>query len=153
MALEVLERNRDAILLNDPVQLIDEARIQLVDWWTLLLWVAAVVHADFLVGVVELPGLTLVLIVEVNNEQWVLEIDEKVPHIRHFLRLLLVFNDVESGISPFMVLIDLILELFLGVSAWNVFNAKVGPEIKALFDQVNSDWLVIACLIIRLRVV
>ena len=123
MALEVLERNRDAILLNDPVQLTYEARIQLVDWWTLLLWVAAVVHADFLVGVVELPGLTLVLIVEVNNEQWVLEIDEKVPHIRHFLRLLLVFNDVKSGISPFMVLIDLVLELFLGVSAWNVFNA------------------------------
>ena len=74
----------------------------------------------------ELPGLTLVLVVEVNDEQWVLEVDEEVTHIRHFLRLLFILDNVKSRVSPFMVPIDFVLQFFLRVPARDIFHAKVG---------------------------
>ena len=83
----------------------------------------------------ELPGLTLVLVVEVDDEKWILEVDEEVAHIRHFLRLLLILDNVKSRVSPFVVSIYLVLQFFLRVAAWDVFHAKVGSQIMTLLDQ------------------
>jgi len=62
---------------------------------TLFFWRAPVVDADLLVRVVELPRLALVLLIEVDDEERVLEVNEEVAHIGHFLGLLLVRNNFQ----------------------------------------------------------
>ena len=153
MSLEILERHRDSILFNDAVELVDEVGVELVDGRAFLFGIAAVVDADLLVGVVELPRLPLILVVKVNNEERVLEIDEEVPHVRHLLRLFLIFNDVQRGVSPLVVLVYLVFQLLLGVAAGDVFDAQVGPQVRPLLHQVDLHGLVIASLIIRLGMV
>ena len=146
-SLESLQWSRNSVPLNNAMQLIHKVDVQLIDGWTLFLGVAAVVHADLLVRVVQLPGFTLVLVVEVDDEEWILEVDEEVAHVRHLLRLFLVFDYVKSGITSLVVPINLVLEFFLGISTRDVFHAKVGSQIRALLNQVNPDWFVIASLV------
>ena len=135
LALEFLQWSRDAVPLDDTMQFVNKVDVKLVDRRTLFLRITAVVDADLLVRVVELPGLTLVLVVKVNDEQWVLEVDEEVTHIRHFLWLLLILDNVKSRVSPFVVTIDFVLQFFLRISAWDVLHAKVGSQIMTLLHQ------------------
>ena len=108
-SLESLQWSRNSVPLNNAMQLVHKVDVQLIDGRTLFLGVAAVVHADFLVRVVQLPGFTLVLVVEVDDEEWILEVDEEVAHVRHLLRLFLVFDYVKSGITSLVVPINLVL--------------------------------------------
>ena len=153
MTLEILEWHRDSILFNDAVELVDEVGVELVNGWAFLFGVAAVVDADLLVGVVELPRLPLVLVVKVDDEERVLEVDEEVTHVRHLLRLFLVFDNVQRGVSALVVLVYLVFQLLLGVAAGDVFDAQVGPQVQPLLHQVNLHGLIVASLIGRLRVV
>lgn len=73
----------------------------------------------------ELPSLTLVLVVEVDDEKWILKVNEEVAHVGHLLGLLLVFDDVKRGISPFMIAINLVFELLFGVATWDIFHTQV----------------------------
>ena len=73
----------------------------------------------------EFPSLTLVLVVEVDDKEWILEVYEEVAHVGHLLRLLLVFDDVKCGISPFMIAINLVFELLFSVATWDIFHTQV----------------------------
>lgn len=107
--LELVERRSDAILLNDAAQLILQIPVQLVVIVAFLLGVAPIVNSNFLVRVVELPILVLILFIEVNDEQWVFEVDKEVPHVSHFLGLFLISDDVEIAVAIFVRSIYLLL--------------------------------------------
>lgn len=131
------------------MQLVDQTRLQLIDGWALFLGVATIVDPDLLVGVVELPRLALVLVVEVDDEERVFEVDEEVAHVSHLLWLLFVFNNVERGIPALVVAIDLVFQLLFRVAAWDVLDAEVSSQLKTLLHEVNLDRLAVASLIIR----
>jgi len=131
------------------VQLVDQTRLQLIDGWALFLGVATIVDPDLLVGVVELPRLALVLVVEVDDEERVFEVDEEVAHVGHLLWLLFVFNNVERGIPALVVAIDLVFQLLFRVAAWDVLDAEVSSQLKTLLHEVNLDRLAVASLIVR----
>lgn len=148
-SLELLQWHCDAVLFDNSVQLVDQTRLQLIDRWTLFLGVAAIVDPDLLVGVVELPRLTLVLVVEVDDEERVFKVNEEVAHVGHLLWLLFVFNNVERGIPALVVAIDLVFQLLFRVAAWDVLDAEVSSQLKTLLHEVNLDRLAVSSLIVR----
>ena len=107
------------------MELVNQVCVEFVDRRALFLRISAIVHANLLIGVVEFPSLTLVLVVEVHHEQWILEVNEEVAHVGHLLRLLLVFDDVKRGISSFMIAINLVFEFLLGVATWDIFHTQI----------------------------
>ena len=113
-----------------------EVAIEFVIFITLLFRLAAVVNSNLLVRVVQLPGLALILLVEVHDEERVLEVDEEVAHVGHLLGLLLVRDDVDVPEHVAVGLVDLVLQLLLVVSTRDVFDAKVGAKIEGLLDAI-----------------
>ena len=132
------------------MKLVSQIFVQLVDRRALFLGITTVVDAHLLIRVVKLPRLTLVLVVEIYDEEWVLEVDEEVPHVGHFLRLFLILDNVKRRISTFVVAINFIFQLFLCIATRDVFDAKVCSQFKPLFYEVNPDGLAVASLIVRL---
>lgn len=126
-AREVLQRRLDPVFLNDLPQLGHESTVQLVFVVAFLLRVAPVIDANLLLlRVADLPVLVLVLLIEVHDEKWVLEVDEKVPHVVTFLGLFLISDDIQSAISVPVISVNLVLEFLLVEATWDVFDAKVG---------------------------
>ena len=150
LSLEVLKGCRDVILTHNALDLAHEVSVKLMSIETLFLRRATIIDTDLLVTVVELPRLTLILLVEVHNEERVLEVDEEVSHVGHLLRLLLISDDVECRIPVLLCPIDLILELFLRVAARNILDTQVGSKVLTQLDQIDLDRLVVPASV-RLR--
>ena len=108
-ALEALKGRSDVILTHYALDLVHEVSVKLMAIETLFLGRATIVDTDLLVAVVELPRLTLILLVEVHDEERVLEVDEEVSHVGHLLRLLLISDDVECRVPVLLCSVDLIL--------------------------------------------
>ena len=125
-ALEALKGRRDVILTHYALDLAHEVSVKLMAIETLFLGRATIVDTDLLVAVVELPRLTLILLVEVHDEERVLEVDEEVSHVGHLLRLLLIGDDVECRVPVLLCSVDLILQLFLRIAARNILDTQVG---------------------------
>ena len=132
--LELLKWRCNRILFNDSMKLINQSCVELVDGRALFLRITTIVDANLLVRVMKLPGLTLVLVKEIYNEEWVLEVDEEVTHVCHFLWLLLILDDVKRRVSALVVAVDLIFKLFLCIAARDVFHAQVCSQFKPLFN-------------------
>lgn len=127
------------MLLDNSVELGRQIIVKFVIFITLLFGLNSIVDSDLLIRVVKLPGLALVLLVEVDHKKGVLEVDEEVAHVRHLLRFFLIRNDVDVPEHVLVRLVDLVSQLFLGVSARNVLDAEVRPQITSLFDTFDSD--------------
>ena len=108
-ALEALKGRSDVILTHYALDLVHEVSVKLMAIETLFLGRATIVDTDLLVAVVELPRLTLILLVEVHDEERVLEVDEEVSHVGHLLRLLLIGDNVECRVPGLLCFVDLIL--------------------------------------------
>lgn len=141
-AVECFERRLDVILLDNAVQLSHQVSIQLVVLVELFLGSAAIVDANLLVGVVQLPGLALVLFVKVDHKEWVLKVDEEVAHVGLLFGFLLVRDNVYAPEHIFVRLANLVLQLLLAVAARDVFHAKIRPQILAQLDLLHLDGLV-----------
>lgn len=89
----------------------------------------------------QLPSFALVLLIEVNHEEWVLKVNEEVPLIVIFLWLFFVWNNVDCCVAILLRFIDLLLQLLLRVSARDVLNAKIRPQVFTLFHFFDLDWL------------
>ena len=111
---------------------------------TLFFGRATIIDTDLLVAVVELPRLTLILLVEVHDEQRVLEVDKEVSHVGHLLRLFLISDDVKCRVPVLLCSIDLILQLFLRVAARNILDTQVGSQVLSHLDQLHLDRLVVS---------
>lgn len=140
---ELVQGCLDVVLGDDALQLRNEVGVQLSAVVALLLGRVAIVDSDLLIRVVQLPRLPLVLVVEVDDEERVLEVDEEVAHVRLLVRLLVVLDDVQGRVSALVLLVDLVLELLLGVSAWDVFDAEVRSKIFPLHDSLDIHWLAV----------
>ena len=138
-AIEAFQRNFDVILGNDPLQLATKILVQLVRPMSLFLRAVAVVNANFLLRVVLLHGLSLIDFEEVNHKKWVFEVNEEVAHVGLSIGLFFVADDVEAAVHILVSLVQLILQLFLTVPAWNVLDTQVGPQIFALFDKFDPN--------------
>ena len=110
---------------------------------TLILRGVAIVNADLLLLVRVLPSAPLVVLVEIHHEERMFKVDEEVAHIRHFLWLLVVLDDVQGSVPVSVLLVNLVLELLLRVATGNVFDAEVGAEVFALLDALNVHWLAV----------
>ena len=117
---------------------------------TLFLGRATIIDTDLLVAIVKLPRLTLILLVEIYDEERVLKVDEEVSHVGHFLRLLLISDDIKCRVPVLLCSIDLILQLFLRVAARNILYTQVCSQILSHLNQLDPDGLVVPASI-RLR--
>ena len=95
LSLEALKGRRDVILTHNALNLAHEVSVKLMSIETLFLGRATIIDTDLLVAVVELPRLTLILFVEVHDEERVLEVNKEVSHVGHLLRLLLISDNVQ----------------------------------------------------------
>ena len=76
---------------------------------TLILRGVAIVNADLLLLVRVLPSAPLVVLVEIHHEERMFKVDEEVAHIRHFLWLLVVLDDVQGSVPVSVLLVNLVL--------------------------------------------
>ena len=88
--------------------------------------IATVVDAYLLVRVVQLPVLVLILFIEIDDEEWVLKVDEEVSHVCVLLWLFLIGDDIKIAVSVFVRPVDLFLKLLFVIAARDVFDAKIG---------------------------
>lgn len=122
-AIKRIERRLNIVFLDNAVQLSHEVAIQLVVLVELFLGRTAVVDANLLVRVVQLPGLALVLLVEVDHKEGVLEINEEVTHVGLLFGFFFVRDNVYAPKHIPVRLANLVLQLLLAVATWDVFHA------------------------------
>ncbi len=139
--IELFHRGLDVILFNDLLEFTFELLVQFVTIMTLSLWISPIENTNFLVGMVQLPCFALVFLIEVNNKEWMFEVDEEVPHIVIFLWLFFVRNNVDCCVAILLRFIDLLLQLLLRVPAGDVLNAKIRAQVFTLFHFFDLDWL------------
>jgi len=121
----VLQRRDYAILLDDLAKLANQIPVQLLIVVAFFLGIAAVIDADLLLRVVQLPVLVLVFLVKIDDKERMLKVNEKVSHVSILLRFFLIGDNVKIAVSIFVSAIDLLLELFFVVATRDVFDAKV----------------------------
>lgn len=123
LTVEGFERCTDFIFLNDFLKLTLQVLIKLVSILTLFFGISTVEDADLFVRVMQLPGLPLILFVEIYDEKRVLEVDEKVAHVSLLFRFFLICYDIEGAETTLMTDVDLIFQLLLRVAARYVLDA------------------------------
>ena len=121
----MLQRRDYAILLDDLAKLANQIPVQLLIVVAFFLGIAAVIDADLLLRVVQLPVLVLVFLVKIDDKERMLKVNEKVSHVSILLRFFLIGDNVKIAVSIFVSAIDLLLELFFVVATRDVFDAKV----------------------------
>ena len=119
----MLERRDYAILLDDLAKLANQIPVQLLIVVAFFLGIAAVIDADLLLRVVQLPVLVLVFLVKIDDKERMLKVNEKVSHVSILLRFFLIGDNVKIAVSIFVSAIDLLLELFFVVATRDVFDA------------------------------
>ena len=86
-------------------------------------WVVSIVDANLVFADAWLKHFPLILLVEVNDEERVLEPNEKVSLVGRFFWLFLIGNGINRVVATLVLLIDFLLKLLFGVAARNIFDA------------------------------
>ena len=145
LALELVQGSRDVVLGNDLMKFANQVCIELVPIVTLFFGRSAVEDHDLFVRVMGLPHSALVFLKEVHDKERVLEIDEEVAHVGHLFGLLLIGDNIASGVAASVIDIDLVPQILLCVAARKVLNAEVRAEIFALLHEFDLNRLVCGC--------
>jgi hypothetical protein len=114
---------------------------------TLFLGISPVKDAYLFIRVVQLPGLALILLVEINDEKGVLKVYEEVAHVVLVLGHLFVRNNVNCCVPIKLRFIDLVLELLLLIATRDVLHAKICAQVLPLLHLFNLDWLIVRFLV------
>lgn len=100
---------------------------------------AAIVDANLLVRVVQLPSLALVFLVEVDHKEGVLEVNEEVAHVGLLFGFFFVRDNGHAPEHISVGLANLVLQLLLAVATGDVLDAKIRPQILTLLDELHFD--------------